>query len=145
TDKPPLLADVAADEVTVRERNEVRLLHSLTKPAPSESSRADRDERLLELIADGLRRRAWMHERGHTVQDIGQLFDLRKAERQTHRPERDEMAHARSTDEEDERHQQCEKHRDGHVGLESGEQIEHADHDEERHQSLRESAECIAL
>ena len=46
----PLLADAAADEVVVREREEAELLPPLAEPDAEPAARADGDERLLELV-----------------------------------------------------------------------------------------------
>src|SRR4029078_8868061 len=60
--EPPLLPHVAADEVAIVERHEVRLLHPFAEAAAEPSAGADRNERLMELKATLLRRVAREHE-----------------------------------------------------------------------------------
>ena len=108
--------------------------------APDPAAGADGDQRLVELKAHGLRRAARVEECGNARKRIAPLLDLRQRQRETHRRERDEMTHARTADEEQQRHEQREQHRDREIRLERREHVEHADHDEERHESLAEVA-----
>ena len=69
-DEAPLLADIAADEVVVGQRQEPVLLAAFAESDADGAARAHRDQRLAELVAHLLRDRARVEERHHAEQDV---------------------------------------------------------------------------
>ena len=59
TDKTPLLADHGEQEIVVGLGQESKLLHAVTKAAPDRSAAAQRDERLVDLVARRRPDRVW--------------------------------------------------------------------------------------
>jgi hypothetical protein len=119
------------------------LLAPLAETLPPEPTRSDRNQRLLQLpLYGGV---VGAEERNHPEQGVLEPQELTPQQRNGDDTEHDEMADSRASDEQDDPHGQREHQRDRKVRLEDREQIQHANHHQDRQQTLRQAAHLVAL